>query len=41
MAIWDVMRQVWRVPHGHFTFRAGSSSRRLPLELDVKVDRDR
>jgi len=38
LAVWDVGKQLWIVPKGEFLFRAGSSSRRLPLETQVQID---
>ncbi|CAD6568913.1 MAG: hypothetical protein TREMPRED_004846 [Tremellales sp. Tagirdzhanova-0007] len=37
VSVWDVERQLWKIPQGRFTFRMGSSSRRLPLEKVVEI----
>jgi beta-glucosidase len=38
LAVWDVVKQMWRVPKGRYTIRVGSSSRRLPLQMILDVD---
>lgn len=38
LGVWDVQRQVWRVPSGVFTFHAGTSSRDLVLTVDVEIE---
>nr|XP_018261591.1 uncharacterized protein I303_06029 [Kwoniella dejecticola CBS 10117]OBR83749.1 hypothetical protein I303_06029 [Kwoniella dejecticola CBS 10117] len=37
LSIWDVKQQLWKIPHGTFTFRVGTSSRSLPLKLEVDI----
>ncbi|EIW68265.1 hypothetical protein TREMEDRAFT_69280 [Tremella mesenterica DSM 1558] len=37
LSVWDVERQLWRIPHGVFTFRVGQSSRDLPLVLESRI----
>ena len=37
LSVWDVERQLWRVPKGDFTFWAGQSSRELPLRLSAEI----
>ncbi|ODN90828.1 hypothetical protein L198_06145 [Cryptococcus wingfieldii CBS 7118] len=31
LSVWDVEKHLWRMPEGNFVFRAGNSSRALPL----------
>ncbi|WVQ80171.1 hypothetical protein IAT38_002276 [Cryptococcus sp. DSM 104549] len=35
LSVWDVKRQLWRIPKGEFIFAAGNSSRRLPLGIST------
>ncbi|KAL7422426.1 hypothetical protein Q5752_003074 [Cryptotrichosporon argae] len=37
LSVWDVRRQLWTIPNGTFTFWAGSSSRVLPLRVEVEI----
>ncbi|WRT68513.1 uncharacterized protein IL334_005489 [Kwoniella shivajii] len=37
ISVWDVDRQLWRIPRGTFTFRVGNSSRSLPLSVELKI----
>ncbi|WWC71463.1 uncharacterized protein I206_105421 [Kwoniella pini CBS 10737] len=37
LSVWDVKQQLWKIPHGTFTFRVGNSSRSLPLEMDFSI----
>lgn len=41
LAVWDVEKQVWFVPHGTFTLRAGSSSRDLHLSTELEITKTR
>ncbi|WVR09511.1 hypothetical protein IAU60_006579 [Kwoniella sp. DSM 27419] len=40
LSVWDVKRQLWAIPRGTFTFRAGNSSRSLPLSFHLKIASD-
>ncbi|WVW85507.1 hypothetical protein I302_107545 [Kwoniella bestiolae CBS 10118] len=37
ISVWDVKKQLWKVPHGNFIFRVGNSSRELPLKMTVEI----
>ncbi|RXK42426.1 hypothetical protein M231_00416 [Tremella mesenterica] len=37
LSVWDVERQLWRIPNGVFIFRVGQSSRDLPLLLESRI----
>lgn len=38
LSVWDVEKQLWRVPSGNFTFHIGHSSRKLVSKLELELD---
>lgn len=38
LAVWDVEKQHWHVPHGTFTFWGAHSSRDRPLKKELKIE---
>ncbi|KAK6910773.1 hypothetical protein I203_104805 [Kwoniella mangroviensis CBS 8507] len=38
LSVWDVRKQLWKIPRGTFTFRVGNSSRELPVKLTIEID---
>ncbi|TYJ52305.1 hypothetical protein B9479_007091 [Cryptococcus floricola] len=38
LSVWDVEKHLWRTPEGNFVFRAGNSSRSLPLEVSLRIE---
>ncbi|WVQ68370.1 uncharacterized protein L199_006577 [Kwoniella botswanensis] len=38
LSVWDVKKQLWKIPRGTFTFRVGNSSRELPSKLTIEID---
>lgn len=36
--MWDVTRQLWTMPLGTYTLRVGTSSKQLPLDLELAIE---